>query len=80
MQGDDNNEDVGEEEDKVVEDEDVEDDEEEDDGNHPEVKGERGLFVLVPTEVSLIVGAQLLIIIRKVKTLCSLQYEPSSFS
>ena len=80
MQGDDNNEDVGEEEDEVVEDEDVEDDEEEDDGNHPEVKGERGLFVLVPTEVSLIVGAQLLIIIRKVKILCSSQYEPSSFS
>ena len=67
MQGDDNNEDVGEEEDavvedEVVEDEDVEDDEEEDDSNHPEVKGERGLFVLVPTEVSLIVGAQLLLI------------------
>ena len=54
-----------------------EDDDEEDDfadegdvnSNHPEVKGERGLLVLVPTEVPLIVGAQLLVTILKVKTI-----------
>ena len=57
-------------------DEDGHDDEEDDyedegdvNSNHPEVKGERGLLVLVPTEVPLIVGAQLLITILKVKTI-----------
>ena len=57
-------------------DEDGHDDEEDDyadegdvNSNHPEVKGERGLLVLVPTEVPLIVRAQLLIIILKVKTI-----------
>ena len=51
-------------------DEDGHDDEEadyEDEGdvncNHLEVKGERGLLVLVPTEVPLIVRTQLLVII-----------------
>ena len=41
---------------------DNEDDEKEDDGNHPEVKSEGGFLVLLPTEVPVIVGAQLLVV------------------
>ena len=38
------------------------DDEKEDDGNHPEVKSEGGFLVLLPAEVPVIVGAQLLVV------------------
>ena len=38
-------------------------DDEDDNSNDLEVEGEGGLFVLVPTEVPLIVSAQLLIIV-----------------
>ena len=67
VQGDDDNEDDELDDDAVDDDDDDNevDDEDKEDGNsnHPEVEGERGLFVLLPTEVPLIVSAQLLIIV-----------------
>ena len=67
VQGDDDNEDDELDDDAVDDDDDDNevDDEDKEDGNsnHPEVEGERGLFVLLPTEVPLVVSAQLLIIV-----------------
>ena len=59
-EGDDDGKD-GKENDDHDDDED-DDDEQDDDGNHPEVKSEGGFLVLLPTEVPVIVGSQLLVV------------------